>query len=91
MPNPEQAINLTAKLYGARKAVKFLLGDKYPEEMATWRLAIEKVAAARKVKDLQATILLSQEASKDGDGMLPLMVLAAYVEMTEPSIEVAHA
>jgi hypothetical protein len=89
MADMEQAIGITAKLYRARKAAKFLLGDDYPAEMATWRDGIEKIAAARKVSNLQATVLLSKKAGENGDGVVQLMILAAYVEMTEPSAEVA--
>lgn len=85
MPDIEQAIAMTAKLYETRKAVKFLLGDKYPAKMAEWRHAIEQVAAARQVSDTKATILLCNQASKDGSSTVVAVILAAYVEMTEPS------
>lgn len=89
MADLEQAIGITAKLYRARNAAKFLLGEAFLAEMAKWRDGIEKVAAARKVSHLQATILLSKQAGEDGNGVVQLLILAAYVEMTEPSVEVA--
>jgi hypothetical protein len=92
MADIEQAIGLTAQLYSARNAAKFLWGEQFPDKVAEWRTAIEAVAAARKVDNLQATTLLSTAAEKRGSPYTALTILAAYVEMTEPSIpEPAHA
>lgn len=92
MADIEQAIGLTAQLYRARNAAKFLWDEKFPAKMAQWRTSIEAVAATGKVGNLQAATLLSTEAEKQGKPYTALTILAAYVEMTEPSTpEPAHA
>jgi plasmid replication initiation protein len=90
MAKHEQAIQVTAKLYMMRDTAKFLWGDDYPNKMAEWRDAIEQVARARKVSELRAAMLLSEEAQKQGADTVTLTIMAAYVEMTEPSAEVAN-
>ncbi|KLD65455.1 hypothetical protein [Dyella japonica] len=87
MAEMKQAVEITAKLYRIRDAAKFMLGDKYKAEMAEWRQAIEQVAAARQVTPLGAATLLGKKLIQEGSEYAFLSVMAAYVEMAEPSIE----
>jgi hypothetical protein len=77
----EQAIAITAKLYECRRAARSLLGAHYTRDMALWATAIRGVAAADKSSELAAASKMASEA----DGFGAVVVLAAYVEMTEPS------
>lgn len=79
MTNPLQ---ITEKLYECRDTAKTLLRDKYHDRMAEYACVIRGVAAARRVGLLEAGIEVGGAA---GGGFSTLLVLAATVEIIEPS------
>lgn len=79
----EQAIKLAAKLYEMRDGAKQLLGDRYPARMAEFRKAIEMVQAKKNLDALKAAMDICQHV--DGDGFEVIFVMAAALEMIEPS------
>ncbi|WP_333679936.1 hypothetical protein [Dyella sp.] len=85
MSKEEKAIGITAELYRIRKAMQFLWGEQYPAKMAEWRTTIEQVAKAKQISHLEAAMQLGEEAQKRGSEHLFLLIMSAYVEMTEPS------
>ena len=85
------AIQVAAKLYECRDAARSLLGAHYRRDMELWSIAIKGVAASDKCSEIMAAHKMAAEAG----GFGAIVVLAAYVEMTEPTAEqssaVAHA
>lgn len=70
-----------AKLYECRDAAKTLLGEHYHRDITLLAKRIKSKAAELDCNDLQAAIALA----KDADGFQTIVILAAAVEMVEPS------
>jgi hypothetical protein len=79
----EAAVKIAAKLYECRDAAKSLLGAHYARDMELWARAIRGVATAEKDTEVAAATKMAREA----DGFGAIVILAAYVEMTEPSTQ----
>jgi hypothetical protein len=77
----EQAIAITAKLYECRRAARSLLGAHYKRDMDLWATSIRDGAKLVGVSELA----VAQAIARKTDGFGALIVLAAYVEMMEPS------
>ena len=77
----EQAVKISAQLYECRDAAKRLLGAHYQRDMDLWAMAIRGVAETDKCSDVAA----ATKMAKDADGFGAIVILAAVVEMTEPS------
>lgn len=78
----ERHVRMAAQLYEARKAAKTLLGEAYKPKMADLGAALNKLADAKACSVLQVAI----EAARDCDsGYTQIQILAAAVELTEPS------
>lgn len=75
-------VQIAAKLYECRDAARTILGDKYPERMREYGDSIRSVAAAKECSELVAGKMLAEAA---GGGMTTVLVLAATVEIIEPS------
>lgn len=75
------AIQMVAKLYECRDSARSLLGTHYKRDMDLWALAIKGVATADKCSELAAATKMAREA----DGFGAIVILAAYVEMEEPT------
>jgi hypothetical protein len=75
------AVQIAAKLYECRDAARSLLGAHYKRDMDMWAIAIRALAERDKCSDLNAATKMAREA----DGFGAIVVLAACVEMTEPS------
>jgi hypothetical protein len=74
-------IQIAAKLYECRDAARSLLGAHYKRDMDMWAIAIRAVAERDKCSELSA----AQKMARETDGFGAIVVLAACVEMTEPS------
>ena len=83
----EKLIGIMAKCYAARRGAKSLLGDKFATEMAEFQGYIRQRMARDKSTDLSATMSLLAElqAKAPDSGVTQMYVLAAFVEMVEPS------
>lgn len=80
----EQQVRLAAQLYEARDAVRRLLGTTYSARMVELGGALQRVADASKTTVLSAAI----NAARSVSGLDSLLILAAAVELSEPSAEV---
>lgn len=77
----EKVIKIAAGMYDARHTVRRFLGDKYQTQMAPLIAIIKGVAREQKMDELHAMMRLCKET----DGFGQAMLMAAYVEMTEPT------
>lgn len=77
----EQHVRMAAQLYQARDAARSLLGAHYKRNMTLWAVAIKGAAASDRCSELAAALQMAREA----DGFGAIVVLAAFVEMTEPT------
>lgn len=78
-------VGIAAKMYEARRTLKFLLPDQFHARCQHWQEIIKKVSAGKELSDLEAVIDMLRVIQPDG--MAQLWLLAAYVEMIEPSTE----
>lgn len=83
----EQAVKMAEKLYTCRDTARNLLGAHYQRDMELWGIAIRGQADADKCSELAA----ATKMAKDTDGFGTIIILAAYVEMVEPSNNVVEA
>ena len=74
---------IAAKLYDCRDAARSLLGTHFKRDMDMWAIAIRGEAETKKCTELEAAHGMAREA----DGFGAIVVLAAYVEMVEPTKE----
>lgn len=87
----ETTIRLAAKLYETRDAVKFMLGERYAEHMADLAGVIRDIMA--KSPQGKNELQVSAELAK-APGLNPhqrLAIIAAGVEMAEPSLVTPEA
>jgi hypothetical protein len=77
----ESAIKVAAKLYECRDTARSLLGAHYAGDMAKWGRLIGALSKKRGCSELDAAKGLADEAG----GMGAVLILAAYVELSEPS------
>ncbi len=81
----EQHVRLTAQLYQARADARSLLGADYGPRMADLGRSIDELAAAKGISRMSAAIAMAQVAQEAGKAYTALYVLAAVVELEEPS------
>ncbi len=82
----EKHIEIVATLYKARKIVRYLYPDSYVDHCRNWQETIKKVAAGLQISELEAVVdILAKSADESGSAYTAIWVMAAYVEMVEPS------
>lgn len=79
----EQDVALAAQMYEFRSAARRLLGDKFQARMEERARVIRAVAKRDHCNDIVAGATVIKEAGLYG--MDSLLLMAAVVEMTEPS------
>lgn len=79
----ERHIRIAAELYGARDTAKRLLGDAYKARITTFGEVINKVADKKGCSSMQAAIEIAKQPGVSD--IERVMVLAAVVELVEPS------
>lgn len=79
----EQNVKTAAQMYECRDAARRLLGDKYHARMDERARVIRAVAKRDNCNDIVAGATIIKDAGLHGIDVLLLM--AAVVEMTEPS------
>ncbi len=84
----EKSISLAAKLYNCRDTAKKLYGDEYKSKMLEWQHFIKDARSKHKLKDdlAGAMKLIEDCVGIDGSGSATMNILAAYVELIEPSV-----
>lgn len=83
MTSTQQQVQMAAKLYELRDRAKTLLGDKYKPHMAD----LGKILKATAERDGKDVLSVATEVCKKRRliGMDLMMVMAAAVELTEPT------
>lgn len=82
------AVQLAAQMYDARDAMRGLYKDKFPAKVAEYQVFIKKAAALHGCDELKATMKLIAKLEAANLGGIPqALLLAAYVELVEPSTE----
>jgi len=79
----EKLIRTTAKLYDARDTMRRLHGDNWPQKINEISPIIRGVAKEGNTSILSAAIQIAKKASKDGQPMASVMVLAVACELSE--------
>jgi hypothetical protein len=79
----EQHVAMAAKMYECRATARRLLGDKYHQRMDEYARVVRAVAKRDNCNDIVAGATVIKEAGLQG--MDSLLLMAAVVEMTEPS------
>ena len=83
MTATEQHVALAAQMYECRAAARRLLGDKYHARMDERARVIRAVAKRDNCNDIVAGATIIKETG--AQGIDALLMMAAIVEMTEPS------
>lgn len=86
----EKHVSIATRLYEARDVARNLLQKKFPKKMQAMREVIEEAMNAKSCSALVAAmeiVALLQKEARYESGMEQTMILAAYVEMVEPSEE----
>jgi hypothetical protein len=81
----EQHVRLTAQLYQARDDARTLLGADFSARMADLGKGIDELAAKKQISRLSAAIAMAKAAQELGKAYTAVYVLAAAVELEEPS------
>jgi len=81
----ETKIRIAARLYEARDTVRCLLGDKYASQMAEGGKLLSSVAAKRGENVLKVATQLASACEKQDRPFAAVAILAAAVELLEPS------
>ena len=81
----ETKILIAAKLYEARSAVRALLGDKYHAKMKIGMDALQALSDEQKISPLVAATRTATMYERQGRGVAAILILAAAVELMEPS------
>lgn len=77
-----QAVRITDRLHECRDAARTLLGDSYVPTMAEYQKVIKAVAEKANVELLDAALQICKGVT---DPRFPIFVMAATVELVEPS------
>lgn len=80
-----RAVKIAAQMYEARDTLKRLVGDKFRERIEPWQAVIREHAKKTGKDELHVVMDLMQDMQKQGVTNGQLGLLAAYVEMVEPS------
>ena len=77
-------LEIAARLYECRAAARSILGDKYHQRMEERADVVKAVAKRDNCNDITAATAVIKECGLEG--LDAILMLAAVVEMTEPSI-----
>lgn len=70
-------VQMAAKFYDARDALKRLLGDQYETHAQPWRELLRKVMQANRVDVMPAALMLLKDTASDGMGMMWILAATA--------------
>jgi hypothetical protein len=82
---PETPIRIASKLYEVRDIVRTFLGDKYHEKMKIGMDALQTLCDDEGISPLVAATRTANMFDREGRSAAALLVLAAAVEILEPS------
>lgn len=80
-------VQIAAKLYDARDTMRLFWGDHYLAKVNEWKHYIEQAAVKWQCSEMDALMRLVKllQEKDPASGMTQALLLAAYVEMVEPS------
>lgn len=83
----KNVVQLAAKLYDARDAMRGFWRERYAEKVAEYQGYIRSGMQKYACDEMKATMRLVEllQEKEAGSGMHQALILAAYVEMVEPS------
>lgn len=79
----ETHVKIASELYSARRSLKVLYPDVFADRCKDWQETIKQVAVINKSSEMEAMIDILQKLV--GKEIIQIWVMAAYVEMVEPS------
>lgn len=85
MSTTEKTVRMAATLYEIRDATRRLLGDKYPAKMAEMGKVVAQFAKMHGTNELAAAQWMVDQLEMRGNDVTTMLVLAAAVELIEPS------
>lgn len=84
MSRTEQAVEIMAKLYEARRGMRSLFGDEFDQKIKQWREALREIQKAHNVDILTAGMhYLKIAQENNASGATQAMIMAAIVEESE--------
>jgi aminopeptidase C len=84
----EKEIKIAAKLYECRDTAKKFFKELYPEKIKPYVSLINAVAKANNLDKLHAVLKIAELKTINNDGFAMMMVMAAAVEIIEPSKDI---
>jgi hypothetical protein len=78
-------IQLAAKLYDCRDSMKSLFGDEFEAKTKPYRERLQAFSERRKIGILDAALIMAKDLAAAGHENAVLLLLAAAVELVEPS------
>lgn len=79
----EQHVDIASKLYSARRSLRSLCPDVFADRCKEWQNVIKKVSETKGLTDIEAMIDIMTKL--EGKEVAQMWVMAAYVEMVEPT------
>lgn len=80
-----EQIQITAKLYQCQETAKNLFKEEYNERIQWYINLINDFATKHKLETLPAVISICQRETIRSNGVAMMMIMAAAVEIIEPS------
>lgn len=82
----EKQIGIAAKLYEMRRTAWNIFGDATPKILEPWKATIRhKMSVTGKDELLSALALAEESKGKDREGVRIMLIMAAVVEIIEPT------
>ena len=82
----EQQIKMAAKLYRCRDTAKRFFKDEFEEKIFPYKKIISDVAKDKKIGELEAMMQICDDDVIKNNGWALMLLMAAAVELIEPSI-----
>lgn len=79
----EKHVHIAEKMYSARRSLKSLFPNVFVTTVQRWQSAVRKVMAGKNMTELEA--MLDMLKALEGKEVAQMWLLAAVVEMVEPS------
>jgi hypothetical protein len=79
----EHHVKIASELYSARHSMRILFPDVFVQRCKDWQETIKQVATINKCSEIEAMVDICKKL--EGKEMVQIWVMAAYVEMVEPT------
>ena len=81
----EEKVKLAAKLYRCRDTAKRFFGDEYHERIDPYKKVISDFSQEKKIGDLEAMMKICEQDLIRDNGWALILLMAASVELIEPT------